>query len=103
MEYHANDPEAVRVGLMLNNTFSRNRDALMEGMLRNPEGREARRPDARIAATQYLERKMLIVKSAQKLKTRKTYTYDTYEDGKPIKKTVSASNEEEGYPRGSTP
>ena len=99
VEHHANDPEAVRVGLMLNNVFSRNRDALMEGMYASSEGREAKGL-ARMALAQYLERKMMVVKSARKLKTRKTYTYDNYEDGKPIKKTVPASNEEEGYRAG---
>ena len=96
VQHHANDPEAVRVGLMLNNVFSRNRDALMEGMYASAEGREAKGL-ARIALAQYLERKILMVKSSHKLKTRQTYTYDTFEDGKPVKKTVSASNEEEGY------
>src|SRR5262249_1900994 len=90
------DPEAVRVGLSLNNVFSRNRDALMEGMYASAEGREAKGL-ARLALAQYLERKILMVKSSHKLKTRQTYTYDTFEAGKPIKKTVSASNEQEGY------
>ena len=58
VDNHANDPEAVRVGLMLNNVFSRNRDALMEGMYANAEGREAKGL-ARMALAQYLERKIL--------------------------------------------
>ena len=99
VQHHAHDPEAVRVGLMLNNVFSRNRDALIEGMYASAEGREAKGL-ARMALAQYLERKILMVKSSHKLKTRETYTFDTYEDGKPIKKTVSASNEEEGYRAG---
>jgi RNA polymerase sigma factor (sigma-70 family) len=97
---HANDPEAVRVGLMLNNVFSRNRDALMEGMYANAETREAKGL-ARMALAQYLERKIPFVNSAHKLKTRQSYKYDSYDDdGKPIKKTMTSSNEDEGYRAG---
>jgi RNA polymerase sigma factor (sigma-70 family) len=97
---HASDPEAVRVGLMLNNVFSRNRDALMEGMYANAESREAKGL-ARMALAQYLERKSQYVESAHRKKTRQSFTVDTYDDdGKPIKKTINAANEDEGYRAG---
>jgi thiol-disulfide isomerase/thioredoxin len=99
VENHADDPDAVRVGLMLNNVFSRNRDALMEGMYANASSRESKGL-ARMALAQYLERKATLVNSARERKTRLQYRFDAYENGKPIKKTISASNEEEGYRAG---
>ena len=61
VDNHSDDPEAVRLGLMLNNVFSRNRDALMEGMYANAKSREAKGL-ARMALAQYLEQKIPFVK-----------------------------------------
>jgi thiol-disulfide isomerase/thioredoxin len=98
VDHFANDPEAVRVGLELNNSFSRQRDALMEGMYANAEGREAKGL-ARIALAAYLQQKTEYAQAAKQGKMEnKSMTYDAFDDnGKPIKKTYVWPNEMQGY------
>lgn len=65
---HADDPEVARLGLSLSNLVTRRRDAFLEGVYANAEGREAKGL-ARMALAQYLEKKAGEVASAKKSQT----------------------------------
>ncbi|SIO60892.1 RNA polymerase sigma factor, sigma-70 family [Singulisphaera sp. GP187] len=94
---HADDPEAVRVALSLDNILSRNRDALMDGLYVGAVCREAKGL-ARLAMAQYLEKKALLAKGARTSRERHPIEFETYDDtGKLVKKSIPPSNEEEGY------
>jgi thiol-disulfide isomerase/thioredoxin len=56
VRHHGNDPEAVRIGLTLDNQVSPRRDALLLGFYVAAKGREAKGL-ARLALAQYLARK----------------------------------------------
>ena len=94
---HADDPEAVRVALQLDNLVSRHRDALMEGLYAGAKGCEAKGL-ARLALAQYLEVKALFAKDARDSKETRSIQFQTYDDsGKLVDKSVALSNEAMGY------
>jgi RNA polymerase sigma factor (sigma-70 family) len=97
VQHHADDPEVARLGLGLANLVTRRRDAFLEGIYANAEGREAKGL-ARMALAQYLEKKAPEVAGANKFQNRSVVHYQSYDDhGKLVEKTSSLSNEEEGY------
>jgi thiol-disulfide isomerase/thioredoxin len=97
VDHFADDPEAVRVGLHLDNSFSYHRDALMEGMYANAESREAKGL-ARMALARYLQRKAAYAQVVRKKTGKDSMTYDAFDDnGKPVKKTHIWPNEMQGY------
>jgi len=55
--YHANDPDAVRLGLRLSNLVSRHRDNFLQGIYANATSHEAK-GFARLAYAQYLDKKV---------------------------------------------
>ncbi len=56
VRHHGDDPEAVRIGLGLENVLTYRRDALLLGFVASAKGREAKGL-ARLALAQYLKRK----------------------------------------------
>jgi RNA polymerase sigma factor (sigma-70 family) len=97
VKYHADDPEVARVGLDLNNVLSRRRDAFLEGIYANAEGREARGL-ARLALAKYLEKKAEFVRAYRAQTGRSLQSSWTYDDqGKLAERTTPLDNEAEGY------
>lgn len=93
----ADDPEAARLGLGLDNSFSRHRDALMEGMYANAEGRETKGL-SRLAFARYLQQKAAYAQIVRKKAGKESMTYNAIDDdGQPIKKTHIWPNEIQGY------
>ncbi len=93
----ADDPEAVRVALSLDNVLSRHRDALMDGLYVGAQCREAKGL-ARLRLAQYLQKKLLIARGSQTVMDRHEIHFETYDDtGKMVKKSITPSNDEEGY------
>jgi thiol-disulfide isomerase/thioredoxin len=70
--YHGDDPEAVRIGLELDNVLTPHRDSLLLGFYAAAKGREAKGL-ARLALAQYLERKAMLAEGARKSTGRLTY------------------------------
>ncbi|MHC5542778.1 peroxiredoxin family protein, partial [Singulisphaera rosea] len=97
VDHFADDPEAVRVGLGLDNSFSYHRDALMDGMFANAESREAKGL-ARMALARYLQRKAEFAQGTRETTGKQSTPYDAIDDdGKPITKTYTFPNEFQGY------
>jgi RNA polymerase sigma factor (sigma-70 family) len=100
LSHHADDPEVARTGLVLNNVFSRRRDALLEGLYARAKGRETKGL-ARLALAQYLEEKAKMVKSERIRKglgTPKKVSMQTYDDhGKLVEKELVFSDEDRAY------
>lgn len=95
--HHADDPEVARVGLNLDNLVSRRRDAFLEGIYANAQGREAKGM-ARMAMAKYLEMKAACVTAARKTSGRSSIRMVGHDvNGDPVDKSIALSNEEEGY------
>jgi thiol-disulfide isomerase/thioredoxin len=96
--YHGDDPEAVRIGLELDNVHTNRRDMLLLGFYATAKGREAKGL-ARLALAQYLERKAMMAESAHKTTGRLTYKFDrVIVDGKEEKnKEIAQPDEEYAY------
>ncbi len=69
VRHHADDPEAVRIGLRLDNVLTPRRDALLLGFYAAAKGREAKGL-ARLALAQYLALKAEMVVRARKVEGR---------------------------------
>jgi thiol-disulfide isomerase/thioredoxin len=69
VRHHGDDPEAVRIGLTLDNVLSPRRDALLMGFYAAAKGREAKGL-ARLALAQYLARRAEMVKGARTVEGR---------------------------------
>jgi peroxiredoxin len=69
VRHHGDDPEAVRIGLELDNAATPRRDALLLGFYATAKGREAKGL-ARLALAQYLERKAKLVTYARSVEGR---------------------------------
>ena len=69
VRHHGDDPEAVRIGLLLDNMTSSRRDALLLGFYAAARGREAKGL-ARLALAQYLAKKARFVASARSVEGR---------------------------------
>ncbi len=94
---YADDPEAVRVGLQLDNILSRRRDAFLEGCYANATGHESKGL-ARLAYAQYLDRKVASVRAAHKFSDRNKIFYEKYDDqGKLVPTSIEESNEDFAY------
>ena len=97
VDHHVDDPEAVRVGLQLDNNFTHHRDALMEGMYANAEAREAKGL-ARMALARYLQGKAEFAQQLKQTTGKMSRTFDATDvEGRPIKKTQPWLNELQGY------
>jgi thiol-disulfide isomerase/thioredoxin len=98
VQHHADDPEVARVGLTLDNNFTRRRDAFLEGMYASAEDGEAKGL-ARMSLAIYLARKSLFVESAHKKPNLpRQIDFETAgSDGKPRRIVGQRSNEELGY------
>jgi thiol-disulfide isomerase/thioredoxin len=69
------DPDAVRVGLELDNGPNADRDHLLLRFYASAKGRESKGL-ARLALAQYLGRKAIVAEGARKVEGRPTYTHD---------------------------
>ena len=69
VRHHGDDPEAVRIGLGLDNVVTPRRDALLLGFYAAAKGREAKGL-ARLALAQYLAKKATFVVAARKVEGR---------------------------------
>ncbi len=98
VRHHGDDPVAVAVGLVLNNSVSAHRDALLFGFLAAAKGREAQGM-ARLALARYLEHKTMFVRSARKCSQRRKLTHHNVigDDGKPHDVPVDQHDEEYAY------
>ena len=97
VRHHADDPEAVRIGLSLDNHQSFRRDALLLGFYAAAKGREARGL-ARFALAQYLVRKARQVAYAREAEGRpKLRSFPLGDDGKPVLKEMEQPDEMYAY------
>jgi RNA polymerase sigma factor (sigma-70 family) len=95
--HHADDPEVARVGLGFENVLTRHRDAFLEGIYANAEGREARGL-ARMALARYLAVKARSVTGSRTHTQRGYMRSRGYDDqGNVIEKMTPYSHEDEGY------
>ena len=69
------DPDAVRVGLGLDNVLTATRDHLLLTFYASAKGRESKGL-ARLALARYLDRKASFAEAARKIEGRVTYTHD---------------------------
>jgi RNA polymerase sigma factor (sigma-70 family) len=95
---HGDDPEAVRVGLGMDNIVSSHHDALLTGFYASAKGREAKGL-ARLALAQYLEQKAKFVAGTRKLQGRQKTRFAGVmgDDGKLFDKEVEQSDEDYSY------
>lgn len=95
---HGDDPEAVRIGLQLDNVFTVHRDQLLAGFVASAKGHESKGL-ARLALGKYLQRKSHIARFVRKSKGRRTYVLTGVigEDGKPYDAKQVQSDEEYAY------
>lgn len=97
VRHHGDDPEAVRIGLSLDNFLSFRRDALLLGFYAAAKGREARGL-ARMALAQYLGHKAGQVAYARKVQDRpKVRWFPVDDEGKPITKEMEQPDELYAY------
>ena len=98
VRYHGDDPEAVRVGLGIDNIVSRHHDALFYGFYAAAKGHEAKGL-ARLALAQYLEEQAKFVEGTRGFQVRQKNKYFPVigDDGKPFEKEVEQSDEEYSY------
>ena len=98
VRHHGDDPEAVRVGLGLDNIVSQHHDALFTGFYAAAKGHEAKGL-ARLALAQYLEQEARFVAGTRGAQGRQKTRYIGVigEDGKPFDKEVEQSDEEFAY------
>jgi len=75
VRHFGDDPDAVRVGLGIDNMLTPYRDHLLLGFYASAQGRESKGL-ARLALAQYLERKALFAEWARKVTGRPTNTHD---------------------------
>jgi thiol-disulfide isomerase/thioredoxin len=96
VRHHGDDPEAIRVGLQMNNWVSPHRDALLAGFLASAKGREAKGL-ARLALAQYLETKAQMVAGFRRLpagRHKLVLSGILNDDGKLVDKEVEQTDEE---------
>ncbi|WP_237722548.1 TlpA family protein disulfide reductase [Singulisphaera acidiphila] len=77
VRHHGDDPDAVRVGLRLDNWQTANRDHLLLGFYASAKGRESKGL-ARLALAQYLERKAMMAERSKKVEGRPAYVHDDF-------------------------
>ncbi len=98
VRHHGNDPEAVRIGLVLDNIVSHHHDALLFGFYAAAKGHEAKGL-ARLALAQYLEEQAMFALASQQLpgRQKKRFVGVMGDDGKLVDKEVEQSDEEYSY------
>ncbi len=98
VRHHGDDPEAVRVGLVLENITSFHRDAFLLGLYAAAKGRESEGL-ARLALAQYLQQKSLMAASVRQVQGRQKMRFLGYidDDGKVGNKEVNQSDEQYAY------
>ena len=98
VRHHADDPDAVRVGLGIDNIVSHHHDALLSGFYAGAKGHEAKGL-ARLALAQYLEEEAKFVAGSQSFQTRQKNRFAGVigDDGKPYTKEMEQSDEEYAY------
>ncbi len=98
LRHHGDDPEAIRIGLQLDNVLTLHRDALLLGFYASAKGHEAKGL-ARLALAQYLEKKSTFIKSSRKSQGRPKKILHGFrdEEGKTIEKRVESTDEEYSY------
>jgi RNA polymerase sigma factor (sigma-70 family) len=98
VRHHGDDPEAIRVGLTMDNLASPHRDALLTGFYASANGREAKGL-ARLALAQYLEQKAKYANGTKTFQARHKIKYIGVigDDGKPFDKEVEQSTEDYTY------
>ena len=96
--HHGDDPEAIRVGLGLDNGWTPHRDLLLSSFYASARGHEARGL-ARLALAQYVEGQAKYTTYAQQTQGRQKTRYHGVmgDDGKPIDKEVEQSDDEYAY------
>jgi RNA polymerase sigma factor (sigma-70 family) len=101
VRHHGDDPEAVRLGLRLDNLLSSHRDALLLGFYASAKGREAKGL-ARLALAQYLDLKARFAIASRTSPGRQKYIFTGVigDDGKPYDKVVEQSDEGYAYALG---
>ena len=93
----ADDPEAVRVGLQLDNIINRRRDAFIEGCFANATSHESKGL-ARLAYAQYLEHMVPMVRGAHNFPQRSVFRYEKKDkDGKTVLVTMPEPNDDFAY------
>jgi RNA polymerase sigma factor (sigma-70 family) len=98
VRHHGDDPDAVRVGLGLDNVVSPHRIALLTGLCASAKCREAKGL-ARLALAQYLRVESMFVAGALQKPGRQKVRYFGFVDdnGKSYEKEVEQSDEEYSY------
>jgi RNA polymerase sigma factor (sigma-70 family) len=98
VRHHGNDPEAVRVGLGLDNIVSHHHDALLFGFYAAAKGHEAKGL-ARLALAQYLEEQAMFAVASRQLpgRQKKRFIGVMGDDDKVHDKEVEQSDEEYSY------
>ena len=98
VRHHGDDPEAVRVGLGIDNIVSRHHDALFYGFYAAAKGHEAKGL-ARLALAQYLEEQAKFAEGTRGFQVRQKNKFFGVigDDGKPYEKEVEQSDEEYSY------
>ena len=93
VRHHGDDPDAVAVGLGLNNWVSPQRDALLFGFVAAAKGREAR-GIARLALARYFDDKAVMADIARMHPERQQFpSQEIGDDGKPHATMVDESDE----------
>jgi thiol-disulfide isomerase/thioredoxin len=97
--HHGDDPEAIRLGLSLDNWMNESSDTLLRRFYASARGREAKGL-ARLALAQFLERKIGFVQHAREVAGRLSFRFDDGFDGegKPLGEVrVPQSDEQYAY------
>ena len=97
VRHHGDDPEAVRIGLELDNVLSVRRDALLMGLMASAKNREAKGL-ARLGLAQYLQKKALAAAAVRKFPGRPKNRFRAIgDDGKLYDKEAEAPDEDYAY------
>ena len=98
--YHPDDLDAVRLGLRLSNLVTPHRDAFLQGIYANATSHEAKGV-ARLAYAQYLDKKVVWVRSAHKYPARSRVEYQGYDaNGKLVPMSHAEPNTDLAYKTG---
>ncbi|WP_422924027.1 hypothetical protein [Singulisphaera sp. PoT] len=98
LRHYGDDPEAIRIGLQLDNIPSPHRDALLLGFLASAKGRESQGL-ARLGLAQYLDLKARLVRNDRLTTGRQKIILQGVidDDGKAIDMPVEPSDERYAY------
>ena len=95
--HHGDDPDAIRIGLGLDNVLTFHRDALLLSFVASAKGREAKGL-ARLSLAQYLESKAEYAHVTRNMQAGHKFKIQGYDDnGKAIDKEIEQSSEQYAY------